>query len=97
VISLQGRNTAALPFDDTGQASSAYGAPTRNTTADLTLSGMSISRGISYPLPARVIKGASFYCPNCDPPTNPPVACTSKGVKTGSWVHGLNDQWTCVF
>jgi hypothetical protein len=68
----------------------------RNTTGDTIVGGMQISSGISWPLPASVVNGASFYCPNCDPPANPPVACTSSGARTGSWVHGLNNQWLCT-
>ncbi len=46
-------------------------------------------------LPA-VINGAKRYCVDCDPPANPPVACTSAGAKTGAWAHGLNGAWVCA-
>jgi parallel beta-helix repeat protein len=85
-----------LSFHDTGQATNAYAYPVRNTTGDVNVGTMMVSSGVSWPLPASVVNGASFYCPNCDPPANPPVACTSSGTKTGSWVHGLNNQWICA-
>ncbi len=47
-------------------------------------------------LPGSVTNGARRYCVDCDPPTNPPVACTSAGTKTGAWVNGLNSSWVCV-
>jgi hypothetical protein len=83
-------------FRDIGQATRGYTAPSRNTTADMKISGMAISGGISWPLPPEIVNGASFYCPNCDPPVNQPTDCTSHGEKNGSWVHGLNNRWICV-
>ncbi len=47
-------------------------------------------------LPGSVTNGARRYCVDCDPPANPPVACTSAGAKTGAWVNGLNNIWVCV-
>jgi hypothetical protein len=47
-------------------------------------------------LPSSVINGARRYCVDCDPPANPPVACTSTGAKTGAWINGLNNTWICV-
>jgi Concanavalin A-like lectin/glucanases superfamily/Pectate lyase superfamily protein len=47
-------------------------------------------------LPGSVTNGARRYCVDCDPPANPPVACTSAGAKTGAWVNGLNSTWICV-
>ena len=47
-------------------------------------------------LPGSVTNGARRYCVDCDPPANPPVACTSAGAKTGAWVNGLNNTWVCV-
>jgi hypothetical protein len=47
-------------------------------------------------LPTSVTNGASRYCVDCDPPANPPVACTSAGAKTGAWVNGLSNSWLCV-
>jgi hypothetical protein len=47
-------------------------------------------------LPASVTNGVRRYCVDCDPPANPPVACTSTGAKTGAWVNGLNNTWVCV-
>lgn len=81
---------------DSGQSTSAYSYPSRNTTGDVTVGTMEVSSGLSWPLPTQVVNGASFYCPNCDPPANPPAACTSSGAKTGSFVHGLNNQWLCA-
>jgi hypothetical protein len=79
VTTLPGSSTSFL---DVGQTTTSYAPPGRNTTGDLTLGGMVISSGISWPLPANVVNGASFYCRNCDPPLNPPVSCTSTGIKT---------------
>jgi hypothetical protein len=93
---LEGSEGSAISFKDIGQATRPYIAPTRNTTGDLDIGGMSISEGIKWPLPETVVNGGSFYCPNCDPPVNPPTDCTASGVKTGSWVHGLNRRWICV-
>ncbi|MGH8014482.1 MAG: hypothetical protein ACREQ4_18490, partial [Candidatus Binataceae bacterium] len=60
--------------------------------------GLTVNNGINFAnFPASVINGASFYCPNCDPPANPPVACTSAGTKTGAWVHGINGAWVCGY
>ena len=87
---------ALCTFRDTGQSSRPYRPPTRNTTGDVTVAGMSVSKGLNWPLPSSVINGASFYCPNCDPPVNPPGSCTSRGTRSGSWVHGLNNKWICV-
>lgn len=81
---------------DTGQMLKEYSPPARNSTGDMRVAGMSISEGLSWPLPPAVINGASFYCPNCDAPMNPPDLCTSRGTRTGSWVHGLNRHWICV-
>ena len=47
-------------------------------------------------LPGSVTNGVRRYCVDCDPPANPPVACTSAGAKTGAWVNGLNNTWLCV-
>ena len=47
-------------------------------------------------LPGSVTNGVRRYCIDCDPPANPPVACTSTGAKTGAWVNGLNGTWVCV-
>jgi hypothetical protein len=47
-------------------------------------------------LPGSVTSGARRYCVDCDPPANPPAACTSTGAKTGAWVNGLNGTWVCV-
>jgi len=47
-------------------------------------------------LPSSVTNGVRRYCTDCDPPANPPVACTSAGAKTGAWVNGLNNTWVCV-
>jgi hypothetical protein len=88
--------TTATTFKDTGQATSPYKFPTRNTSGDLRLAGIMISTGISWPLPVPVVNGGSFYCPNCDPPMTPPTACASNAARTGSWAHGLNSRWICV-
>jgi hypothetical protein len=84
-------------FKDIGQSTHAYTPPTRNTTADVKVAGMSVSGGIRWPLPRGPVNGASFYCPNCDAPASPPESCTSDGARTGSWVHGLNNLWICTY
>ncbi|HLW69468.1 MAG TPA: hypothetical protein VKS22_02485 [Candidatus Binataceae bacterium] len=48
-------------------------------------------------LPATAINGGRTWCSNCDPPTNPPSACTSSGAKTGAFADGVNNQWICAF
>jgi hypothetical protein len=93
---LRGPEGSTTVFKDTGQVTRPYAPPTRNTTADVNVAGMSISKGIGWPLPETVVNGGSFYCPNCDPPANPPTDCTSRGARTGSWVHGLNNHWICI-
>jgi hypothetical protein len=93
---LTGASKPTLMFSDTGQPTSPYRMTTRNTSGDLELAGMMISKGISWPLPEPVVNGGSFYCPNCDPPAAAPSECTSSAAKTGSWVHGLNNRWICV-
>jgi len=93
---LTGPSESMLIFSDTGQSTSSYRMPARNTSGDLELAGMMISRGIRWPLPAPVVNGGSFYCPNCDPPVTPPADCSSSAAKTGSWVHGLSNRWICV-
>jgi glycosyltransferase involved in cell wall biosynthesis len=93
---LSGLKDFIATFKDIGQATHFYISPTRNTTGDLRVSGMDISQGISWPLPGGIVNGASFYCPNCDPPINPATYCTSRASRTGSWVHGLNNHWICV-
>jgi hypothetical protein len=93
---LRGPEGSTTVFKDTGQVTHPYAPPTRNTTADVNVAGMTISKGIGWPLPEIVVNGGSFYCPNCDPPVNPPTDCTSRGARTGAWVHGLNNQWICI-
>jgi hypothetical protein len=90
------RGETLCMFKDTGQAVRRYRPPIRNTTGDVRVAGMTVSEGLRWPLPGKVINGASFYCPNCDGPANPPGECTSRGARTGSWVHGLNNRWICV-
>lgn len=50
---LTGPSEPMLSFTDTGQPTSSYRLPTRNTSGDLELAGMMISKGISWPLPAQ--------------------------------------------
>jgi hypothetical protein len=85
-----------LSIKDVGQNLSVYRPVERNTTADLTSAGMTISKGITWPLPVRALNGASFYCPNCDAPIYPATTCSSDGNRTGAWAHGLNNRWICV-
>jgi hypothetical protein len=93
---LSGPEHSTTIFKDVGQTTRSYTPPTRNTTGDINVAGMSISKGIGWPLPETVLNGGSFYCPNCDPPANTPTDCTSREARTGSWVHGLNHHWMCV-
>ena len=87
---------AGTSYHDIGGSTTAYTAPARNTTADI--SGlMQISTGMPFAkIPGTVLSGGRFYCTDCDPPANPPVTCTHSGAKTGSWIDGLNSQWLCV-
>jgi hypothetical protein len=87
----------AQTYNDIGQSTAAYTPPARNTTGDITFGTMAVSTGVAWPLPGSVVNGASFYCPNCDPPANPPAACTSSGAKTGSMVSGIHSQWICHY
>jgi hypothetical protein len=41
--------------------------------------------------------GQTGFCSDCDPPRNPPRACTSKGAKTGAYVHRLNGKNYCTY
>lgn len=87
----------ATSLNDTGQTTVAYAAPARNTTGDLAYGSILVSVGMPYAkIPAAVVNGGRFYCTDCDPPANPPAACTHIGAKTGSWVDGVNNQWLCV-
>jgi hypothetical protein len=83
-------------YPDVGGATSAYTAPTRNSTGDI--SGLAqISTGTTFTkLPATVVNGMRVYCSNCDPPANPPVTCTSAGARTGAFADGVNNIWLCV-
>jgi hypothetical protein len=83
-------------YHDIGGSTSAYTAPVRNTTGDV--SGLAeISTGTTFAkLPGTVVNGMRMYCSNCDPPANPPVTCTSSGARTGAFVDGVNNQWLCV-
>jgi hypothetical protein len=80
-----------VPLTNSGKAAEVY------ASVGGVSSGITVSSGVDFAnLPNPVINGASFYCPDCDPPANPPTACTSSGAKTGSWVHGLNNTWICT-
>ena len=83
-------------YHDVGGSTSAYTAPIRNTTGDL--SGLAqISTGTTFAkLPGTVVNGMRVYCTNCDPPANPPIACTSSGARTGAFADGVNNNWLCV-
>jgi hypothetical protein len=84
-------------FNDVGQTTASYTAPLRNNTGDINYGSILVSTGMTFSkLPGTVVNGGRFYCSDCDPPANPPVACTHTGAKTGSWVDGLNNQWLCV-
>ncbi len=43
------------------------------------------------------IDGQTGFCSDCDPPSNPPKACTSAGRKTGAYVHRLNGKNYCTY
>ncbi len=83
-------------YRDIGGSTAAYTAPIRNTTGDV--SGLAqISTGTTFSkLPAMVVNGARIYCSDCDPPANPPVACTHSGAKTGAFADGVNNTWLCA-
>lgn len=80
------------PLTNSGHASDVY------MTAGGKITGIEVNSGINFAnFPGTVINGASFYCPNCDPPANPPVTCSSAGAKTGAWVHGIDSAWICTY
>lgn len=92
-----GLNASATSFNDTGGSTSAYTQPPRNTTGDVKASYI-ISSGTTFALlPATAVNGARIYCSNCDPPANPPVACTSSGARTGAMAEGINGSWYCAY
>jgi len=92
---LAGRSVS---FNDQGQATSGYTPPLRNTTGDVTAGTMFVSTGSNFAsIPGTVANGGHFYCSDCDPPANPPVACTSSGAKTGAMVYGVHNQWICAY
>ncbi len=92
---VAGKTTA---FNDQGQSTSAYTPPLRNNSGDVTAGTMFVSSGLSFAAtPSSVTNGAHFYCPDCDPPTNPSAACTSNGAKTGSMVYGVHNQRVCAY
>jgi hypothetical protein len=43
------------------------------------------------------INGQTGFCSDCDPPSNPPKACTSAGAKTGAYVHRLDGTNYCTY
>ncbi len=87
-----------MSFNDQGQATSGYTPPLRNTTGDVTAGTMFVSTGSNFAsIPGTVANGGHFYCSDCDPPANPPVACTSSGAKTGAMVYGVHNQWICAY
>lgn len=87
----------ATSLNDTGQTTTSYVPPARNTTGDVAYGSILVSVGMPYAkIPTTVVNGGRFYCTDCDPPANPPAACTHIGTKTGSWVDGINNQWLCV-
>jgi hypothetical protein len=100
---LKGSTSTALAlgvtgtsYHDIGGSTSAYTAPTRNTTGDV--SGLAqISTGTTFAkLPGTVVNGMRMYCSNCDHPADPPVTCASSGARTGAFVDGVNNTWLCV-
>lgn len=85
-------------FKDQGGATAAYNPPLRNSTGDIVAGGLFVSSGINYAsIPATVVNGGHFYCPDCDPPASPPTACTSSGAKSGAMVYGVHNQWVCAY
>ena len=94
-INLSGKSAS---YSDQGQSTSAYTAPLRNNTGDVMAGTMFVSAGTGFAaIPGTVVNGGHFYCPDCDPPASPPVACTSSGTKTGAMVYGIHSQWVCAY
>jgi hypothetical protein len=95
-IDRKPRVCAGTSYHDVGGSTSAYTAPTRNSTGDI--SGLAqISTGTTFAkLPGTVVTGMRVYCSNCDPPANPPVICTSAGARTGAFADGVNNTWLCL-
>ena len=100
--SLTASIATALPasttsYNDIGGTTSVYTPPARNTTGDVTYGTVLTSTGMTYAnLPSPTVSGGRFYCSDCDPPANPPVACTHTGAKTGAFADGVNGVWLCT-
>jgi hypothetical protein len=87
VISGQTPGNAAVA--DTGQATSAYSPPTRNTTSDVNALDF-ISSGTTFAqLPLIVPNGAQMYCSDCAQT----AICTGGG--TGAMAQGIDGAWSC--
>lgn len=76
------------------------GAPTFTLSNGCTQSAIGSGGGgtpaiQSWPLSQNPVTGTSFYCNNCDPPTNPPSLCSSSFSKIGSNVRVTNGQYVC--
>lgn len=88
VVAGQTPGNAAVA--DTGQATSAYTQPTRNTTSDVTALDF-ISTGTTFAkLPLIVPNGAQIYCSDC---TQTP---TCAGGGSGAMAEGINGTWSCA-
>ncbi|MBF6559147.1 MAG: hypothetical protein IVW56_02570 [Candidatus Binataceae bacterium] len=84
-------------YNDIGGSTSAYTPPVRNTTGDISYGSVLTSAGMTYAnLPSPTVNGGRFYCSDCDPPANPPAACTHTGTKTGAFADGVNGVWLCA-
>jgi hypothetical protein len=93
-----GLGGGAVAYMDVGGATSAYTPPARNTTGDVTAGTALIVNGSTFAnLPVSAVNGARTWCSNCDPPANPPAACTASGLKTGAFADGVNNQWICTY
>ncbi len=87
-----GNINAGVALTNSGHAADVYEVQGNKVT------GITVNAGTAFAnFPSPVINGASFYCPDCDPPANPPVACSSVGAKTGAWVHGISNAWICTY
>jgi hypothetical protein len=96
ILNVIGNPSSPVIVHDVVQPS---GVPLTNASKSWWLNESEASQdlGVKFAdLPATVTSGARRYCVDCDPPANPPVACTSAGAKTGAWVNGLNNVWVCV-
>ncbi|MGH7836312.1 MAG: hypothetical protein ACREQC_00650, partial [Candidatus Binataceae bacterium] len=93
-------NGACEITPSTAAGGTTFSTPTLKiqSSGNVTVASTLIVSGSTFAnLPAPAINGGRTWCSNCDPPANPPVACTSSGTKTGAFADGVNNQWICTY